>query len=455
MPNGNPAWDLSVDGDAIGIAPDWDPSGGTGTGVSAMTSVPSIPLDTGFSLGVVYNGSEGGGSFEMRLGFADGSSVTVTLNSPDWFADFNPVPPGPGAGVASQVTLPGPLSGGDGYFGTNTIDLAPSGEPLSVFEAVVTRDSLVAGLGFDVNGRTLTSITFDATTMLIISPTAAVGIFGATLDGEPQKLTFNWNGIAHPDEIAETDADLPDGYRSIGDRGFAAGGADSLGGEAFSFNSDGRTYSLESAANVVDMVMIGTRPAAWDNMVDGDNIGVAPDWDPSKGGGLVVESTTSVPNITLDDTFELGVVYHASNGGGDFDVILGFGDASETTVTLNSPDWFANNNPVPPPPGAGVASQAVLPGPLSNGDGFTGAGAFDLGLLDAPLSAFEAVITAQSLADNGFDVNGRELTSITFDGLNLLIQNPNAAVGIFGVSLGGGCFPDCDGNGMLNILDFV
>ena len=456
MPNGNPPWDDAVDGDAIGIAPDWDPTGLSGAVIQATTSVPSIVLDADFSLGIVYNGAEGGGSFEMVLGFADGDSVEVTITSPDWFANFDPVPPAPGDGVASQITLPGPLSGGDGYFGTNTVDLAVPGEPLSVFEAVVTADSLLVGQLFDVDGRTLTSITFDATNMLINSPSASVGIFGATLNGEPQKLDFNWNGVAQPPELAETDADGPDGYRTIGDRGFAAGQGDSLGGEAYGFTSDTRSYSIESAANVVDMVMIGTRPAAWDDEVDGDNIGVAPDWDPSKGGGIVVDSTTEVPNLALDDTFELGIVYHATNGGGDFDVHLGFADGAETTVTLNAPDWFANNNPVPPPPGAGVASQEVLPGPLSGGDGFLGAEAFDLGLNGAPLSAFEAVITAQSLSDNGFDVSGRQLTSITFDALNLLLQNPNAAVGIYAISLGGeGCIADCDGNGMLNVLDFV
>ena len=259
--------------------------------------------------------------------------------------------------------------------------------------------------------------------------------------------------------VAPSLADEPDGYRSIGDRGFQSGTADSLGGEGYGLTSNGRTYAFESNMNVVDMVMIGTRPAAFDDEVNGDNIGVPPDWDPSKGGGLVVEAMTAVDNIPLDDSFEMGLLYHASNGGGSFDMRLGFADGEEVILTLNSPDWFANNNPVPPAPNPGVASQEVLPGPLSDGDGYAGTAGFDNGVPDLPLTAFEAVVTATSLSDGlGFDVTGRELTSITFDALNLLFENPNAAIGIFGASLGGGgdvCIGDCNEDGNLDILDFV
>ena len=372
------------------------------------------------------------------LGFADGESVTVIVNSPDWFANFDPVPPPPLPGVESQEKIPGPLSDGDGFAGTNTTDFGTPGEPLAVFEAVITATSLSDGLGFDVVGRELTSVTFDATILIALSD-AAIGVYGLSVNDAPVALSYNWNGGVQGSEVAPSLADEPDGYRSIGDRGFQAGVADSLGGEGFSLTSEGRDYTFESGSSVVDMVMIGTRPAAFDDDVNGDNIGVPPDWDPSKGGGLVVDSTTEVDNLMLDDGFEMGVLYHASNGGGSFDMRLGFADGDDVTVTLISPDWFANNNPVAPPPNAGVASQAILPGPLSDGDGFAGTAGFDNGVPDLPLSAFEAVVTADSLNDGlGFDVTGRELTSITFDAINLLFENPNAAIGIFGASVGGG-----------------
>ena len=392
----------------------------------------------------------------MVLGFGDGSSVTVIVNSPDWFANFDPTPPAPLPGVESQTKLPGPLSDGDGFLGAQNTDNAFPGAPLAVFEAVVTATSLLDGLGFDVVGRELTSVTFDATILIAISD-AAVGVYGLSINDTPTALDANWNGGVQGSELADTNSDDPDGYRSIGDRGFFAGDMDSLGGEGFSFDSEGRSYDLVGDAGMVDMIMIGTRTAAFDDEADGDNVGVPPDWDPSKGGGLVIDAVSAVDNIPLDSSFEMGVIYHATNGGGSFEMHLGFADGETATVTLNSPDWFANGNPVPPAPNPGVASQATLPGPLSGGDGFLGTGSVDYGALDAPLSCFEAVVTATSLSDGiGFDVDGRELTSITFDAINLLFDNPSAAVGIFGATLGGeGCVGDCDGNGNLNILDFV
>jgi len=455
-PAGNPPWDPVEDGDFVGIAPTWDPTGGSGIVVDATTSVDPVVAGANFQVSLIYNASVGGGDFEVILGFDDGD-VAVTVNAPDWFANFDPEPGPPAPGVESQEKLAGPLSGGDGFMGTNNVDYALPGEPLAVFEAVISASSLLDGLGFDVVGRKLETVTFDSTLLMLDNPAAAVAVYGLAIDGENAALDANWNAMAHESEVAPSMADAPDGYRSIGDRGFFAGDADSLGGEGFSLNSGGRSYEFESDASVVDMVMIGTRPAAFEDEADGDAVGVAPDWDPSKGGGLVLEAVTNVANIPLDGSFNMGIVYHASNGGGNFDMRLGFDDGDEVTLTINSPDWFANNNPVPPAPGDGIESLTTLEGPLSGGDGFLGTGSTDQGILDAPLSAFEAVITAESLLDGlGFDVTGRELTSITFDAINLLFENPNAAIGIYGASIGGeDCAGDCDGNGILNVLDFV
>ena len=452
---GQIGWDPDVDGDNFGIAPNWDPTGGSGSVMSQTTDTGGIPLTDSSRISLIYNGSIGGGDFDVILDFADGASVTVTCNAADWFADFDPAPAPPGPGVESQETLPGPLSGGDGFKGASDTDWALPGAPLAVFEAVVSAESLLTDLEFDIGGRTLESVTFDGTP-LIIAGNAAVGIYGLAVDGNNVPLNANWNGMVNEGEGTVSNADEPEGYRSIGDRGFAGGEADSLGGEGFAFSNGGREYDLVADPDVVDMVMIGTRPAGWDDVVDGDGLGVAPNWDPSKGGGIVIDSITST-NVTLEEGFSLGVIYHATNGGGDFDVYLGFGDGSEAMVTLNSPDWYADGNPVPPAPNAGVESQTVVPGPLSGGDGFLATGATDSAIASAPLSAFEAVISDASLSAAGFNAAGKTLTSIRFDAINLLLQNPNAAVGIFGVSVGGagGCPGDCDGNGVLNVLDFV
>jgi hypothetical protein len=448
-------WDLVPDGDRVGIAPNWDPTGGDGTLTNATTTFPSIPMNNSSQVSILYNASVGGGPFEVTLGFVGGQTVTVPVTSPDWFADFDPVPPAPMPGVESQIVLPGPLSGGDGFRATNNVDYALPGEPLAVFEAVISATSLL-DVGFNMNGLQLNSVDFDATILNQANANAAVGILGMCVNGDNVVLDFNWNGMAHPDEVADAKSDEPNGYRSIGDRGFIAGQADSMGGAGFQLSNEGRTYQFVGSANAVDMTMIGTRPAAWDATADGDAVGVAPNWDPSKGGGIVIQAISSLPDIDMDAETKIGFLYHASSGGGNFDVILGFDDGDSVTVTVNAPDWFANANPVPPAPMPGVESQTVVPGPLSGGDGFLGAGGTDHAILDAPLTAFEAVISAASLSDIGFDIDGRQLSSITFDAINLLLENPNAAVGIYGASIGaGGCFPDCDNNGALNILDFV
>ena len=63
----------------------------------------------------IYNATNGGASVDMTLGFDDATSVAVTLSSPDWFADFDPVVASPALGVASAAIVAGPLSGGDGF----------------------------------------------------------------------------------------------------------------------------------------------------------------------------------------------------------------------------------------------------------------------------------------------------------------------------------------------------
>lgn len=236
-------------------------------------------------------------------------------------------------------------------------------------------------------------------------------------------LACNWNALIHNTE--GVDPDVTDGYRSISDRGLIMSTADSVGSGGMALTSAGLTYRfVQSAGPTLDTVVIGQRRRdgglAWDNTDDDDNFGVVPSWDQTAGSGQITSSvTTFAPSEPLDETFDIGFLYQISNGGGSFDVTLGFEDESNVTVTLGAPDWFANFGPPMPAAGPGVAIQAYLPGPLSGGIGFYAAGNVDAPVVDGPLSVTEARITTASLlTDLTFDVTGRRLTSLTFDNFN-------------------------------------
>ncbi|HRW52089.1 MAG TPA: hypothetical protein P5081_04335, partial [Phycisphaerae bacterium] len=637
------AFDTIVDGDNIGVPPAWDLTGGTGANPNSITNItPTAPLDDNFELGVLYHATQGGGTFLMTLGFTDFTSITVQFHAPDWFANNNPTPNPAALGVLSQALLPAPLSGGDGFDASGNFDLADASAPLNITEGVVSYESLLTGLSFDVTGKQLSSITFDG---FVGGSNAAVGIFAAsisqpgaccsaggtcsdvlrsdcvalggtylgdgsncmtsastcavgaccftdgtcgdgfnsidcasssgfylgegstcagnscpptggcctetspgvfsctidfgstcTLNGglylgdgsncdagcdcnsngvvdltelssstdcdgngtldecespNPStvgaccvdqvctletgvdcdtmggtyfgdcsncgqincpapgfvQLNYNWNGMVHTGEDGMPDD--PDGYRSFGDRGMIVGHSQSLGGVTSVFTSGNLTYQLETRGTPqLDTVHVGYRGSVWDLAVDGDDIGIAPSWDPTANmdGKFVASSTsTFAPSPVLNSSFELGVVYNASEGGGQFNMTLGFMDSSTVSVRLHSPDWFANGNGAPNAPLSGVASQTLFAGPLSSGDGFRGAAGFDSGNLDQPLNATQAVVTAASLlSGQSFDVTGKRLTSITFDNwAPTNVGNQAAGVGIYAASYfapsSGGC----------------
>lgn len=146
--NGAWAFDPVPDGDDIGIQPTWLPDPDQ-TAVS--TGVPGLPLDAGSQIGILYQISDGGGDFDVTLRFSDTTSVTVTLNGPDWFGPFGGTPDPPGAGVLLQQNI--------GEFdGTQNVDSADAGPTLLVTEAVIDAAELLLDLGFDVDGKTLTSL---------------------------------------------------------------------------------------------------------------------------------------------------------------------------------------------------------------------------------------------------------------------------------------------------------
>src|SRR5690606_23070424 len=193
--NGNWAFDALPDGDTVGIQPSWLTNVDQSTVSNPIN--PGILLDATSSIGVIYHASNNGTIFDMTLEFSDATSATVSLDAPDWYADNNGVPFPPDFGVASQTLLAGPLSNGDGFEGAGDVDNGSDSAPLNLIEAVVTADSLLNGLGIDINGKTLTGITFGNRSNL----TAGIGIYAATAitsAGTTQiDLALNFNGIAH------------------------------------------------------------------------------------------------------------------------------------------------------------------------------------------------------------------------------------------------------------------
>jgi len=136
-----------------GAQPSWLPNSNQTT--PQTTDV--TPLHRVFTpqarLGILFNASNGGGSFDAVLRFTDNSSVSVTINGPDWFGDVDPPLRTPASGLAAQRKL-------GVYAGTHNTDLGEPENPLNVAEAVVNVDSLVASGRPNVSGKTLASITF-------------------------------------------------------------------------------------------------------------------------------------------------------------------------------------------------------------------------------------------------------------------------------------------------------
>ncbi len=226
-------------------------------------------------------------------------------------------------------------------------------------------------------------------------------------------LNYNFNGLIHQGETGSPDD--PDGFRSISDRAvdLRFGVPASLATSSDPLSA--LTYEVVTTASVLDIVHLGDRNVvaggaqAYDDTdgPDGDNVGVSPAWQPVGTSDQTGPQATTFGGILLGADAAIGVLYNASNGGGDFDVTLGFQDGSSAFVTLNAPDWFGAQSPALP--GAGVAFQA------SKGT-FAATDQVDAGATDAgPLNVIEAIISAPTLAlDQGVDISGRTLISLTF-----------------------------------------
>ncbi len=235
---------------------------------------------------------------------------------------------------------------------------------------------------------------------------------GAAVAQEVQiPLNYNFNGMVH---FGEGFADDPSGFRSISDRALL------IDGQVGSFATNpvvgatGLNYGVNTTAFALDIVHLGNRAVffPYDAVEDFDNIGIAPTWDTSPNHTGPQVTDVSGLNIEMFGNTEIGVLYQISNGGGAFDVVLTFTDASSVTVRLAGPDWFGAQNPAAP--GLGVASQTRLgattwPGTNNNDQG-----------TPAPvpgqnLNVIEGVITAAELINDGLgSIIGKTLSSISF-----------------------------------------
>ena len=187
-------------------------------------------------------------------------------------------------------------------------------------------------------------------------------------------LNYNFHGMAHSAAItgefdewttvaANANADGSKSYRSIADRGLIFDPLNNRSIAAYTNQSiglTGMTYAFfntlgyanttfESAANYgLDMVHLGSRCAgfspatiwAYEAVANPlTNLGIAPDWNACDHTNATPQVTTFSP-IVLDGAAEIGVLYHITSSGGQFDVVLGFSDRAPITVRVAGPDWF-------------------------------------------------------------------------------------------------------------------
>jgi hypothetical protein len=168
--------------DTVALTPRTGLPAGTYTS-NTTTLSHGIQLDTGSQIGILYNYTNGGGKFDVTLGFSDGSSVTTTLAGPDWFGVH--AVPAAGPGVASQALVgqPAGIGYGDGTFdGSGNVDVPHFDHPLNVVEGVLSQPSLLAlATPFNLNGKTLTTVSFG--NRVAGDPAASVGIYALDVTG--------------------------------------------------------------------------------------------------------------------------------------------------------------------------------------------------------------------------------------------------------------------------------
>ncbi len=285
---------------------------------------------------------------------------------------------------------------------------------------------------------------------LRLGPVAVAGMLAAGLCASAHgqvvdrslALNYNWNGMVHTGESGQPDQSDASGlgFRSLADRALVINGstaATAALGAVPIVGATGLPYSIVTTANTLDMVFLGNRGItfAFEATTPGTlpNRGVQPLWLPNTD--LTSDQTTAIsPAVTLDAFSEIGLLYHITNGGGNFTVTLGFTDSTTTTVTVNGRDWFGTQTALAPGASSGLSIQATR-------GNFRGANNEDSGLPVSPttaqaLNVWEAVIDAQRLVSAGLgSVAGKQLSSISF-------RHPTGTVtrafGIFAASVRSG-----------------
>jgi hypothetical protein len=179
--NGFRAFDLEIDGDETGIQPLWLPDSNQSGPQTTDTAALGAAMQPGTQIGVLFNASNGGTTFDMTIGFSDGSTAVVQLDAPDWYGqqDVDPAL----AGVESQQSL-------GTFISAEFVDAGTPGVDLNVVEAVVSHESLIAGGLGDFAGRQITSISFSNAQ----STVPGIGIYAVTVRDPGQTCRADFNG---------------------------------------------------------------------------------------------------------------------------------------------------------------------------------------------------------------------------------------------------------------------
>ena len=131
---GNWAFGTVPDGDNIGIQPNWLPDPDQ-TGTQTTVLAKPITMAANSQAGVIFQISNGGGSFDVRFTFSSGDDVLARLTGPDWFGPFNGQP------NIGQ------------FFGTGSVDMAARDANVLLTEGIVDLSAEA--------GRELVSIGFE------------------------------------------------------------------------------------------------------------------------------------------------------------------------------------------------------------------------------------------------------------------------------------------------------
>ena len=384
----------------------------------------------------------------------------------------NPIPVGPGTTAGSNVNATSDASSGcdidealDVWYSyspqfSGEIAISTCGSQLDTTVAIFSACGQPVVTCNDNSCRTGSIVEFFASAgqtylVRVAGVRGATGSFSLYVDNfpiphdnAPLALPYNFNGMVHPSESGVADA--LDGYRSISDRGLRvtgeAGGIDvGLRGPS------GIPYQIASLPNTLDIVHIGNRDTVdnfnhiFDEFEDGDDTGVRPTWLPdSAQEGPHTSDLRTGRFLRMGENTEIGVIYQVSNGGGDFDMTLGFYDGSSAVVRLSAPDWFGDQNPAAP--ALGVAAQRQL-------GTFTGSDSVDLANDGVDLNVVEAIVSTASLRDGGIgEFSGKRLASISFGNRS----NFTAGYAVIASTLRDpGCPADYDGSGGVDSDDTI